>query len=424
MGNKNTSTRSRVPKLKTTSGEDTDTTHQTNTSAKEALEVPVNQCDTIAEAASIHSDNADGFRFMEESEMIDKGEIDEESFLDSIPPELQEFQRNQDKIKKIYEECRDFNILFAGLTGSGKSALANAFLGVRELGHKDALKEGDIISKPCTENVEGQTSSVIKPEVGFRVWDTPGFKDGRKHQMKYQKQMACVWSKYHPGDLVIYCIKADTRFVEGKDNPNIKVMINLTKKFGTDFWENAVIVLTFANTLEAMNPTWGVLKSREEKAEKFRSKVQEYNDQIKKLLREDVQLKQDIVDKIKVVPAGHYTNQGLLDRNYWFTTLWFACLDTISAIDQKVLFMYHSRDKMMDESDTRSGSAADRIVLTDDFVPKDLLQIQHNYKVCGALAGLLGGPLCVLTILVGVWKGEKQGEMEYHRRLRQERGSK
>ena len=422
MGNRN-ATAQEAPKLKT-SGEDTDTAHQTSTSARaDKLEVPSTQPSNIAEEAAIHSDNADCIRLMEESEMINKGEIDPESYLDRVPQELQEFRRHQDEIKKIYENCSDFNILFAGLTGSGKSALANAFLGVRELGHKDALKEGDNVARHCTEDVKGKTS-IIKPEVGFRVWDTPGFRDGTKHQTEYLKEMACVWKGCHPGDLVIYCIKADTRFVQGKDNPNIRVMKKLTKQFSTDFWKNAVIVLTFANTLEAMNPTWGVLKSEEEKAEKFRSKVKEYNDQIKKLLVENVRIKQDIVNKIKVVPAGHYTNQGLLDRNYWFTTLWFACLDTISTIDQKALFMYHSRDKMMDESDTRSGSAADRIVLTDDFVPKDLLQIQHNYKVCGALAGLLGGPLCVLTILVGVWNGEKQGEMEYHRRLRHESGSK
>ena len=361
------------------------------------------------------SSNTDGPRILTESEMIQQGEIDEMSYAGNIPPEMTRV--DQKTIYEIYKSLKHLNILITGVTGSGKSALTNAFLGQTEPGADGAAKEGHDIKTRCTERVEAKESKRVQ-QIGIKIWDTPGLKDGSgsKEQKKYLDQIAVVRERYNPGDLVIFCIKADTRFVDGKDNMNVKIMIKLTKKFGKDFWKDVVIVLTFANTLETINPHW-MLLSPEDKTKEFKEKIKQYEEQIRSNMMNCVKIDPKIVKNMKVVPAGHYMIPGLPDRKYWFSTLWFQCLDAITTDQAKaaLVYSYQGRISEGDKSDGNPG----RIVLTDDFLPEKLLEMKQRYQMRGGLLGMLGGPLGLVTIPLGMWGGELYGERVYKQEIKE-----
>ena len=350
-----------------------------------------------------------------ERKMIDTSVIDPQAYDGKVPDELNEIiEKNKGDMEKIYRRIKNINILITGLTGSGKSALANALLG-----REDGAIEGSDLSKGCTVRVEGRTSDIM-PAIGIRVWDTPGLKDGTKAERKYLREILKVWERYKSNDLVIFCIEAKQRCVLGKDNQNVQAMIDLTKKFGPKFWKNAVVVLTFANNIETFNLDWR-RKSREEKGDCFKKKIEEYTKLIKINMKEHVKIDRDIVDKIKVIPAGHHTIPELPDRNYWFTTLWFVCLDTIPTEEGKETFLFHNQDRvsLRVKDDISRGTTA--IVLTDHFIPEELIDLQRKYKIRGGLIGLiglLGGPLALLTIVLGMRRGIKYGETRYADQLK------
>ena len=276
--------------------------------------------------------------------------------------------------------------------------------------------------------MQGRTSG-FKREIGIRVWDTPGLKDGTREDKKYLNEILCVWDRYKHKDLVIFCIEARTRYVPGRDNLNVQAMIDLTKKFGEDFWKNAIIVLTFANTIETFNLHWRGLSS-EEKARCFRTKVEEYANAIKSSMT-SCGISRSIIERIKVVPAGYHTIPELPDRKYWFTPLWFACLQTISTKEARAVIALHNQDRLQirsrTELETRRVNTSNLIIdLTDNFLPHDLLDLQRKYKKCGGLIGLiglLGGPVVLVTIALGMWGGRRYGESRYATQIQDERDS-
>ena len=313
------------------------------------------------------------------------------------------------------------NILVVGLTGAGKTALVNALLG-REEGDPGAAIEGHKIDGPCTVQVEGRATA--RPEqAGLCVWDSPGLKDGATtvEKKQYMKEIECVWKRFSKHDLVIVCIKADTRFVEGRDNINIRMMTKLRKKFGKSFWRNVVIALTFADTIELIHPEWKAIEDIEEKIEKFKEKIKEYETEIKMNMERHVGIDQAIVRKIKVVPTGHHSEPELLDREHWYTNLWIECLNTIPAVEAQALFVLHSRDRFVTGSEVTPERGANQIVLGPDFIPKELIKSKRDGAMRGGLIGMLGGPFAVLSIPLGVWVGGRRGEADYADKLRQAR---
>ena len=179
---------------------------------------------------------------------------------------------NLPKIAALYRNAKSVRILLTGKTGSGKSTLANGILGLN-VENEGAAKEGEEISGACTTEVNEYKTK--KGKVDVTVWDSPGLQDGTKNQDSYVREMK---KKCTPRDLTMYCIKvADTRFVRGTDNTDVVAMKKLTKSFGVDFWKNAIVVLTFANTLEALHVRWKFLLS-EERATAFQSVIQKWKE--------------------------------------------------------------------------------------------------------------------------------------------------
>ena len=349
----------------------------------------------------------------QEAETAFQHSVDLEDLLttstqDIVPTER---QRVQDALKQL----TNLNILITGLTGSGKSSLTNAFLGKKD-GESGAAKEGEAIEEGCTKQVRGR-GSVKNQQSGIKIWDTPGLMDGTTKEKQYLEEMKCFWKRKNSYDLVIYCVRANPRFVDGKDNNDVKAMIMLRKKFGQDFWKNAVIALTFANNIESIMPSWRDIDDPKEKKDKFNAKIEQYEEQIHDNMIKHVRVKKEIVKRVPVVPAGHQcTPSGLLGSD-WFSNLFMKCLKTIPTSAGQATFLGHNRDRIVE----RGGASSNEIILQEDFIPAELLRLQKEYAKNGGLIGMLGGPLSLITIPLGWWTGGMYGEAEYIKQLKRAR---
>ena len=298
----------------------------------------------------------------------------------------------------------NLNILVTGLTSSGKSALVNAFLGKKH-GERGAAEEGEDIDEGCTKHVQGRAST-RDDQSGITIWDTPGLMDGSAKEKEYLEEIQCFWKQKNSNDLVIYCVRANTRMVDEKDNKDVKAMIMLKKKFGQDFWKNAVIALTFANNIELVMPSWRDIDDPKEKKAKFNAKIEQYEEQIHDNMIKHVRVKKEIVKRIPVVPAGHQcTPSGLLGDD-WFSNLFMKCLETVPTCGGQ------------------ASASSNEIILQEDFIPAEQLKFQKEYARNGGLIGLLGGPLSLVTIPLGRWTGGMYGEAEYIKQLKRTRDLK
>ncbi len=138
--------------------------------------------------------------------------------------------------------ARSISILLTGITHSGKSTLTNAILGLKVDDDRAAKEDGSIKAR-CTTEVTMYRQN--RNGVSITVWDSSGLQDGTTDQDQYLQQIKLKCSQ---PDLTMYCIKiTERRFVRGHENPDVVAMEKLTKEFGSKFWKNTIIVLTYAN---------------------------------------------------------------------------------------------------------------------------------------------------------------------------------
>ena len=326
--------------------------------------------------------------------------------LSKVPLEVRK-QINLNEIAETYRNAKSISILLTGKTGSGKSTLVNGILGVN-VNAEGAAKEGNGIKEPCTTEVTEYKTK--KGTVDITVWDSPGLQDGTDNQESYLRQ---IKEKCIQRDLTMYCIKvADTRFVRGTDNPDVVAMKKLTESFENDFWENAIIMLTFANVLEAFHVEWSFLQP-EQKSEAFQSVIQDWKEQVQVILMHDVGVPKDIVDEIPVIPAGHYLLRALPDREYWLSDLWFVCINAIPRPEVKVALIKINQNRLKRKQEVKEEDFKKQAEDQPIVVPYNTGKIPVIIGgVIGAaigtgigLLGLLAGSTVIATVPTGLILG-------------------
>ena len=216
-----------------------------------------------------------------------------------------------------------------GKTGVGKSTLVNGLLG------KVVAVEGAATLIRCTTEV---TEYKAEPHgVPVTVFDSPGLQDTTGNEDEYIEDMKI---KCQHLSLVLYCTKMTNKCL----NEDRYAILKLTAAFGERFWENAVLVLTFANMEnvsrrddrdedEGPEPPYDDAAAWKELGKKrFEGRLKIWKEGFYKFLIEEVGIQRDIVERIPVVPAGDHrktrdnrTPFRLPDRENWFDEFWKAC---------------------------------------------------------------------------------------------------
>lgn len=188
------------------------------------------------------------------------------------------------------------NIVVFGGDVSGKTALINSlFYG------KEFLKE-DV----STTELSWQT--IAQKELTCRVCDTAGL-DGQN--------CAAIQDEI---DLVFFCIRITD------DEDLIKNSIKSVKDaFGIDIWSRAVVVLTYANTLEPWLD--------------YTAEVDKISKSVKGILRELA-----IAHSIPIVPSGYHKDMHIrgdpMQNNVWFIALWKKAISAAPIQHQPMLITW------------------------------------------------------------------------------------
>ena len=239
-------------------------------------------------------------------------------------PDWDSIQQNE-HIQEWLKQSKSLRILVTGKTGVGKSALVNNIVG------KDIAKEGHGLD-PQTSEVT-KYSTVIQ-DVNVIIYDSPGLQDGTENEKQYLRDLE---EKCEKVDLVLYCTEMNASRITSGDVAAIKKFSTVFG--GSQFWTNALFVLTFANELRVRRKTSKSLN------EFFEERLVEWTAKLREVLY-DVGIEKEIADKVPVVPAGFHDNPSLPGgREYWLGDLWSECLNRI-AESSKPAFLKINWDRL------------------------------------------------------------------------------
>ncbi len=214
-------------------------------------------------------------------------------------------------------QIKSMKLLICGKIGVGKSTLVNSFLK-----EKRPEIEGNSFwqRRSFTECVKEHYTT--KQGISIALCDTPGLQDGTSYQGEYLRQIQEIYSKH---DLVLFCMRCSQHsFVPGDDNSDIRAMKRLTVTLGVELWKSTVIVLTFAN-IAAKNTIQAIYRSIDSEVEEaFKKLLELWREVLRVRLYEEIHLPKEVADRIKIVPAGHYSEPSLPGIDNWQNNLFRA----------------------------------------------------------------------------------------------------
>ena len=293
-----------------------------------------------------------------------------DTFRNDIPNEAKGIRKEavlflEDTLAKALENHagKELRILVTGKTGQGKSTLINGLLGDR------VAKEGADAVR-CTTKVDVFTKTVN--DIPVTVYDSPGLQDNTQNEEEYIQKMRDECQQL---SLVLYCTKMTNPRLTDEDK---NAMMKLTEAFGKEFWNYAVLVLTFANKEDCErrderdkdtdpephyndDQGWALLiKSR------FEGRVQKWKEDLQSFLISEVEVNSSIVKEIPVIPTGdHKTTRHnrnplcLPDCDNWFQVLWETCC---LRVKEKQLFLEINSHRMAAKDDDESGCKEDEVM--------------------------------------------------------------
>ena len=60
----------------------------------------------------------------------------------------------------------------------------------------------------------------------------------------------------------------------------------------------------------------------------MREKIQQWRERIREILTNDINVPDEIVRAIRIVPAGYYREPHLPGYKFWLSNLWFHCISS------------------------------------------------------------------------------------------------
>lgn len=326
----------------------------------------------------------------------------ENADLSKLPDELKE-RLDIARIETILKKAAHLNILVTGRTGTGKSTLINGLLGMK-MEDKDDWALESTVTEGCGQ-VRLKAHSKKKGRYKVTVWDSRGLLDGAdpQEQAKSLEEMVKECSEV---DLKLLCINMNQRrFIPSSEhNSDIKAMKKLTetfKKNKKNFWKNSMIVLTFANKVKFRS---GRDMTEQQQAEMglFTRRLQIWEERIRNAIV-IAGASEEEAKRINIVPAGHYDNRRLPDREYWLSHLWFECLDAMPSPEAQGTFLSINIERIHLASEVSENvfyqpSHNQPIVIEDEKVTK----IKETANIVGfAVGGATTGASIALCTLVG-----------------------
>jgi len=144
--------------------------------------------------------------------------------------------------KPLIPELPNPRIVIVGKTGSGKSSLANAFLGCDPQA-KNCTFEVCPDMESCTKKTSYGTGRWLRTGMNFTVVDTPGFGDtDGDEQLLIEEMMNILGNTVDHADTILWLFKwDDLRFSE-----SLQTMIKrMTIIFGRGWWDYVMIGVSF-----------------------------------------------------------------------------------------------------------------------------------------------------------------------------------
>ena len=159
------------------------------------------------------------------------------------------------------------------------------------------------------------------------VYDTPGLADGTGNEEEYLRKIKDNVTDF---DAFIFCTEMNTQRFRTDD---INTVEKLTKAFGLQLWEHAVVVLTFANEVHPPRSKRDVTLQEffEDRMRRFKKKIW---DVIK-----NAGVGEDVVITVPFVAAGDVSEPELPGIANWMTAFWIATFKRLNRSARSAFFL-------------------------------------------------------------------------------------